>query len=243
MRPQHRPSPARSVAVCLGVILLAMGAARPAHAGVIITAGSGGGNPGQNVLFNHNALTLFGLTVNGRTNHTNSLLNIMSGIPGGPMLVASGGQTRVTADHGVPFGTVTFAANPSPTPAQAAAGLIGMASFTDFAFSIDAECDALGTIRAYSGTTLLGSAPVSLFSNGMNQFRVRATGTDLLTSIVFTASENQIADVRQIRVGGAAAPVPPVAANPVPEPATLVVFAALAGVGLVRSGRSRRAAG
>ena len=80
--------------------ILAM--ASPAAATVFITSGPGAVQPDENVLFNNGPTA--GLTIEGITNQTNTLVSIT----GGETLVAAGGQARLDTMDGTIDSPFTF---------------------------------------------------------------------------------------------------------------------------------------
>jgi hypothetical protein len=215
-----------------------------AKAGVIFTAGPGGGNPDENLLFNANGLTLNGTTINGNTNNTNSVLDIVSVANPLQTLQGNGGQATVNRFGGGAFGSIELAAHPGVVPN----GLNPIMSFTDIKFNIDSIIDVTNglTLSAYNGNTLLGSQTFDLDAQGQNFFRVTTTGTDVLTRVRLSVAGNYFDEIRQIRLGGidngGGGGGGSSTNSVVPEPASVVAFGLVAGLGTLGARLRRKKA-
>lgn len=222
-------------------ILICCIASTAARADIIINNSPGGGNPDENILFNGavgaaGGFTGPGQTIQGVTNQSGLLLDIMSGT-GGPNLFGSGGAAMLTAENGVPFG--------------AAGVMFGDGDFdfiTDFKFNVNAIADGSLTIDVFddeAGNTLLSSATFDLDKNGQNWFRITGTGGDDFAKVTITANGDIIGDIRQIRISGGANDGDNgdniVTIAETPEPASILLWCLLAsavGVFLVRRRRT-----
>lgn len=207
-----------------GICALALlGAAAPARADIIFYFNDPGAlQPAENLLFNDPSLTLTGLTVQGLTNTTGTLIDIT----GQETLVGDGGQARVlTNDNGFQWlliepnavGTLfsEFEANlllyspPGPPPS----GTVTVQVTNNF-----------GAVETSSYTV----------GTGQNYFSLLAIDPQLIRSVLITSTLD-LADIRQIRVGGIETPGTPPPPT-VPEPATMGLF----GLGLLAVGRRLR---
>lgn len=214
-----------------------------ARADIIIQNLAGGGNPDENILFNGHVTDAGGnlgpaTTVQGITNQSGLLLDIMSG-KGGPDLLGSGGAAELTEANSQPFGS------------------FGVMFFnhdfdfiTDFKFNINASADGTLTIDVFddeAGTTLLQSATYDLDKNGLgaNWFRVTGTNGDDFAKVTITTNGDIISDIRHIRISGGGSsgetePPPPAPLPETPEPSSILLWSVLtlaAGVFVVRRRR------
>lgn len=169
---------------------LALAAATPASAAIIITASPGAVQPSENVLAN---TSMTGTTVMGTTNQTGSAVSIQSNEA--LTSTSSNGQSRFSAADGsaLDLGTIFLTAG----------GTFTQAEFNLFNAASDTSSVAI-TVNGVTQTFALG--------NGQNFFGFSATGGDTISSISFNTNGSGVADLRQLRVGGVAAAVP--------EPAT-----------------------
>lgn len=221
------------------VSLMAMLSGGVAGASISITAGPGMGNPAENLVFNKAGLALGGITVQGATNGTSVVLDIMS--TDGVTLAASGGAASVAETAGDPFEGVMFiphVANDLP------AGLNPFAGFTDFKFNVEATEDGTTDIDVLDDMGMTTSASMlALDGSGSNFFRIQADMGDYITKVTITTAGMMmmnpiINDIKQIRVGGlidpAGAPIPSV-----PEPYSFAVWSFFGLIGAATLWRRR----
>ena len=176
---------------CAGSALALM-VAVPASATVVIGTGAGTIQPDENVLFNNNPPN--GLTVQGITNQSGTLVSIT----GGETLAGSGGQARLDAADGLI--DTTFDVNGGPTDQLllfdlADAGL----AFTEAEFRLFGGTATQATLTFFDtdGESFTGAFAIP--SNGFfNAFAVDNQQIDYFT----VAANGSIGDVRQIRIGG-----------------------------------------
>ena len=197
--------------------LLLTGIATPAKADILFYFTDPGAiQPEENLLFNDPSLTLSGLTVEGITNQTSTILDLT----GQESLVADGGQALVSGADG----TFTWL-NIEP---ESSTTLFG-------------EFEANLTVYKTSGPTPTGTVTVSVTNNfgatetgtydvgaGQNFFSLLAVDPQLIRSMLVTSTV-PLASIGQIRVGG----IETQDITPVPEPGSLLLF----GTGLLLAGR------
>lgn len=214
---------------------LALLVAAPASATVIISTGAGVIQPEENLLFTNDPAD--GLTVDGVTNQTNTLVSIQ----GGEILVGNGGQARVeSADS---FLDTSFTYN----------GLGGQTLGFDLSDSSLAFTEA--EFRLFVGRGTATQATLTFFDTAGGQFQqtfaIPANGYFNAYAIdgqqidYFSfAANGSIQDVRQIRVGGVASlDEGGGGAGVVPEPGTwALMILGFGGAGsMLRAQRRRRA--
>ncbi|MCR4413663.1 MAG: hypothetical protein NUV77_14675 [Thermoguttaceae bacterium] len=228
-------------------------ASSPAEGAVIITPGSGGGNPDENLLLFTGPGVVTGPSpiIVGRTNHTGTLMDVFSG-DNSVNLLGKGGQSLVTGDldlstppphDTLPFGSTgvqLYLADPDLV-------------FSDLKFDVFAVDD--GTLEIKVEGIEIGPGPAftltesfSLSKNGSNFFRVQDDGLAplqgvakvTLTTYTGSTAVDLIDELKHIRVGGIQSrqgqPVPQI-----PEPAAIAVWGLVGALGAVLVwGRTRR---
>ena len=214
---------------------LALLVAAPASATIIITTGAGVIQPEENVLFTNDPDD--GLTVEGITNQTGTLVSIT----GGEILVGNGGQARVEATN--TFLDTAFTYN----------GLSGQTLGFDLSDNALAFTEA--EFRLFVGQGTATEATLTFFDTTGGQFQetfaIPANGFfnayaidgQLIDYFSFSAN-GSIQDVRQIRLGGVASlDGGGGGAGVVPEPGTwALMILGFGGAGSVlRLQRRRRA--
>jgi len=210
--------------------VLAMSAALPASAMVIIGTGAGTLQPDENLLFTNNPAD--GLTIQGVTNHSATGVSIT----GGETLVGNGGQARVESLDGLINTNFTYNGLADQTlgfdltdPAKA---------FTDAEFRI-----FVGKGTATQATLTFVDTTGQQFQNTFNIpsngfFNAQATNGEKINFFSF-ATNGSVEDVRQIRLGGFGAGT----SFGVPEPASwALMILGFGGLGAnLRHHRRRRA--
>lgn len=204
----------RAIAI---VALLALGMAAQANAGVIIVTAPGFVQPEENLLLQGTGLTTTGNPVQGQTNQTAAIFNIM----GNEILtLPSNGQARVEATEGNFASALIYPDNP-------------LVFFTLFEANVNVEGTPSITVTAKHGENLFESLTYT-GGPGQNYFGVQATGGSVLYSILIETPGQSIQDIRQIRIGGITGYTPP--PTPVPEPTSLILL----GTGLGTLGLASR---
>lgn len=196
----------------LGVMVLMLAGSAaivPAHADLMITTGISGGNQGtDNVVFNDPSKDLLGAALLVRGHIQNGASVDFLGLE---KLIANGGQAQIDAQDG---GFLSLLISLTDPPGG---------TFTKAIFDLDASLDGNVTIKAteLGGQSL--TASFGLDQHGNNFFTTIDISADGIKSILIT-SDVDLADIKQIRLGGGAATV-------VPEPAGILLLgSALLGV-------------
>jgi hypothetical protein len=185
--------------------VLALLAAVPATAAILIGTGPGVLQPPENVLFNNNPPN--GTTVLGVTNQTATSVSFT----GGATLVANGGQARLGALSGA-----ISALNPAAGGLPASQLIIDLTNpalaFTSAEFRLFGGTATTASVSVLDTNGMLFTASFDIPSNGF--INAQTTGGQQIDRISFTTN-GDVQDVRQVRLGGFAA-----LAALVPEPVT-----------------------
>jgi hypothetical protein len=169
-----------------------------AQAALVITEGSAGGNPPENVLFNNNSLD--GLIIQGVTNQTATPVYFQSN----ETIHSDGGQAVIVAIDGG-FKTISWSLVNPPIPG-------GTPGYQDLKFNVDTATDGALTIFAtdQNGETF---KLTTLDAAGSNFFQIHATGSSFIQSVTLV-SEFDMTKLEQVRLGGIQG------VSAVPEPST-----------------------
>ncbi len=175
---------------------------------VVINSGPGTIQPDENVLFNNGPVS--GLTLEGITNQTNTLISIT----GGETLVAAGGQARLDTMDGTinsPFTFNTFT-NQLVGFDLSNAGL----AFTQAEFRLFGGTATSATLTFVDTDGEVFTQALTIPASGF--FSAQAIDGQLI-DFFSIAANGTIGDVRQVRIGGVTDIGGGVGAA-VPEPAT-----------------------
>jgi hypothetical protein len=197
----------RFCSVALATAAIALFAAQPAQADIVVITGVN--NQGtDNVLLNPATNVL---TVTGTVGANNLLVNFTSDSGSGLLNANPSGQATVSGGTGnTALTELTF-------------GLANNDTFTRAVFNINAATDGSVVIHV-EGVNIDGGFFEDDFvvdAEGQNFFTVTAINGQLITSIALTAINGAtFEDVRQVRLGGGSIPELP----EVPEPASMVLL-------------------
>lgn len=203
----------------------AVSIASPAGAAIIIEVGPGAIQPDENVLFVNGPEP--GLTIEGVTNQTNTVLAITGGEP----LKASGGQARLDAVDGKLSTTFTFNGFGDQLVGfdLANAGL----AFTETEFRLFRGTATEATLTFVDTAGEVFQQTFGIPSNGF--FSARAIDGQLIDYFSI-AVNGTVGDVRQVRIGG----VQPTGAIPEPGAWALMILG-FGGAGAALRHRRRHA--
>jgi hypothetical protein len=177
------------------------------RADLVFYTGSGKIMPDENLEFNDTGLADYMQTIEGLTNQTGAIYEIMSNDPTEIIFSPSAGQARVEAEDGAFSSIMIFPQN-------------NVGSFTELEFDVNILNGTSGTFEltvvdqdnvshssTFDGNNALGT--------GSNWFSVEATNQMSIIKATLTATSNDavnfpqiIQDVRQIRLGGVVVPEP-----------------------------------
>jgi hypothetical protein len=197
------------IALLAAATAAALIGASSAAAMVTINVGPGALQPDENLLFNNNPAP--GLTIEGITNQSNTLVSIT----GGETLVAAGGQARLDTADGTINSNFTFEglANQFVGFDLSNAGL----AFTSTEFRLFGGTATQATLTFVDTAGEVFQQTLNIAPNGF--FSALATDGQLIDYFSIAAN-GTIGDIRQIRVGGVQAIPGGGGGNEVPEPAT-----------------------
>jgi hypothetical protein len=162
-----------------------------AQATIVLDIGAGDLQPDENLLFNNNPAP--GLTIEGITNQTNTLVSIT----GGETLVGDGGQARLETADGAISTSFSFegAANQLVGFDLSNAGL----AFTSTEFRLFGGTATEATLTFVDTDGEVFQQTFAIPSNGF--FNALATDGQLI-DFFSIAANGTIGDIRQIRLGG-----------------------------------------
>jgi hypothetical protein len=205
----HKNLKASVLTTVVGLALVVF-SALGAQADIMITAGSGGPNPAENVLFNDAPPD--GTLLQATTNQTNTAVFFQSN----ETLQASGGQAVITAVDGG-FTQISWSlTNP----------LGGTPGYQDLKFNVDTATDGNISITATDqfGQTFLMS---TLDAAGSNFFQVHAVNGEFIQEVSLI-SQFDMTKLEQVRLGGIQG------VSAVPEPSTwAMMILGFMGIGFV----------
>ena len=187
------------------------------EASFIFHVGAGAIQPNENLLFNEQGLADVGTTIEGITNNTGAIFEVISNDnPQDVLVTPSAGQARVEAQDGS-FSSIMI------TPQED--GVF----FTQLEFNVNVLNMQSGTfslsVLDQDGVTHQDDFDPNTLAQGENYFSVDAQDGMLIQKATLTANAAIIQDVRQIRLDGV-----------VPEPSALALglFACIGLLGLRR---------
>jgi hypothetical protein len=212
-------SVARQALFGLGLTLAASISASTTSAGVIFHVGAGAVQPPENLLFNAPGLISTGTTVEGETNQTNSLVQIISNDnPLETLTTPAQGQARIEAVDGA-YSSVMIVPQ---------GGYI-----TEMEFNVNVLNQESGTFQLslldQFNNVILDTFNPNTLGQGENFFSFETDGGTFIQKATLTASGQIIQDLRQIRLG----------ISEVPEPGSLALVLSTLPLGLLRFRRTR----
>jgi hypothetical protein len=192
---------------------LLVGSAATASASILFEVGPSFVQPAENLLFNGADLVAGpALTVQGATNQTGTVFNL-TGLEN--LVTPASGQARVDDELETGFTSLFIDA------------LQPDVFYREFEANLNAEGDGVANIRVTDGAGAVFDFSFNVDGSGQNFFGLRAIDGQVIDSILISTMGVELADVRQIRLGGITDDdgVPDV-----PEPSTLLLFGISIGV-------------
>lgn len=207
----------RTAAALAGLLI---GGATTASASILFEVGPSFVQPSENLQFNDDGLfTGPGLTIQGATNQTGTIFNL-TGIEN--LFAPSSGQARVEDELQTGFTSLFIDA------------LDPDVFYEEFEANLNATGNGVANIRVIDSDGMAFDFAYDVDAGGQNFFGLRAIDDQLIDSVLITTVGTELADVRQIRLGG----VTEDDGTPdnVPEPSALILF----GISVGLAGRLAR---
>lgn len=173
---------------------LCLAASRSLSAMVIFHVGPGAIAPNENLLFNLPGLTATGTVIEGATNQSGTVFEILSNDnPLETLNTPANGQARVTSQDGA-FASIILLPRTLNT------------FFDKLEFNVNVKnrmsgLFTLSVVDQFNNTFIDNFIPNAL-GQGQNFFSVESTSGTLLKKATLTANGQIIEDIRQIRLGG-----------------------------------------
>ena len=188
-------------------------------ASFVFHVGAGAIQPDENLLFNESGLADTGTTVEGITNRTETIFDVVSNDnPQETLTTPSGGQARVEAQDGT-YSSIILTPQESGTYFRQLEFNVNVLNRESGTFSL--------TVLDQDGVSHQDDFAPNTVGQGSNFFGVDAQDGWLIQSATLTVDASIIEDIRQIRIDGI-----------VPEPSAFVVTL-LAGCVLLGCQRKR----
>lgn len=176
----------------------------PANADILIYDSLfGGSGDVQNVLFTDTNNYDVGLSVDGFLNQTLEIVNFTGNEN---LSTPSSGQARINAVDGSFTSILIKMDDPS-------------LGFNKIQFNINADVDGFVKLTYTDQYNIDWSGIFKIGGNGENWFTAISSNNQIITSVAIDSSDplTQIGDLRQVRLN-------PMSTEPVPEPATMLLF-------------------
>ena len=199
---------------------LLVGGVTTASASILFEVGPSFVQPSENLLFHGEGLfTGPGMTIQGATNQTGTVFNL-TGVEN--LNAPSNGQARVEDELQTGFTSLFIDA------------LDPDVFYQEFEANLNAAGNGVANIRVIDSKGTAFDFSYNVDGNGQNFFGLRAIDDQLIDSVLITTVGTELADVRQIRLGG----VTEGDGTPdnVPEPSALLLF----GITIAAAGRFAR---
>ena len=211
----------KSPIIFLAMAVIAMSCTL-SRASFVFNVGAGAVMPDENLEFNEGTLVDNATTIEGITNQTDTIFEIMSNdVPQVTLTSPSGGQARVANfDDGVGFASIMIYP-------QVAGTYFGELEFNVNVLNMESGTFTL-TVEDQNGVSHVDDFSDDTLGSGQNFFSVAGADGMLIRKATLTASGPIVEDVRQIRVGGV-----------VPEPSSMFLGFAGSLLGLASFRRRR----